>query len=118
MADDNILEIEDLTKTFFGITALDTVNMKVRRGEVHAIVGENGAGKSTLIKTITGALVPDRGVIYLEGKKFNHLDPKLSANSGIGVIYQEFSLVRILSVAENIFLGNLPGNGLRLILKK
>jgi ribose transport system ATP-binding protein len=118
MADDNILEIEDLTKTFFGVTALDTVNMKVRRGEVHAIVGENGAGKSTLIKTITGALVPDRGAIYFEGRKFKHLDPKLSANNGIGVIYQEFSLVRVLSVAENIFLGNLPGNGFTVDFKK
>jgi ribose transport system ATP-binding protein len=118
MEDDNILEIENLTKTFFGITALDTVNMKVRRGEIHAIVGENGAGKSTLIKAITGALAPDSGSIYFEGKKFRRLDPKLSSNSGIGVIYQEFSLVRILSVAENIFLGNLPGNGVTVDFKK
>jgi len=115
---DNILEIKNLTKTYPGVVALDNVNMNIKRGEVHAIVGENGAGKSTLIKSITGAVEPDHGVIRFDGKDYRHLDPKLSAEIGIGVIYQEFNLVPALSVAENIFLGNYSGNGVTVDFKE
>ena len=115
---DNILEIKNLTKTYPGVVALDDVSMSIRRGEVHAIVGENGAGKSTLIKSITGAVEPDRGVIRFDGKDYRHLDPKLSSEIGIGVIYQEFTLVPALSVAENIFLGNYSGNGMTVDFKE
>ena len=108
---DNILEIEGLTKVYPGVVALDQVSLQVRRGEIHAIVGENGAGKSTLIKSITGAVVPDGGVIRFDGKEYAQLDPKHSLDAGIGVIYQEFNQVPALSVAENIFLGNYIGNG-------
>lgn len=107
---DNILEIENLTKTYPGVVALDNIRLSVRRGEIHAIVGENGAGKSTLIKTITGAVTPDSGTIRFDHKEYQKLEPKLSSHVGIGVIYQEFSLVPTLSVAENIFLGNYCGN--------
>ncbi len=114
---DNILEIQDLTKTYPGVVALDNVSISVRKGEVHAIVGENGAGKSTLIKTITGAVAPDKGVIRFDGKEYSRLDPKLSSQIGIGVIYQEFNLVPALSVAENIFLGKYSGNGMTVDFK-
>lgn len=105
---DNILEIENLTKTYPGVVALDHANLQVRRGEIHAIMGENGAGKSTLIKMITGAIQPDSGVIRFDGKEFTSLTPALSASIGIGAIYQELNLVYQLNVAENIFLGNYP----------
>ncbi len=108
---DNILEIKNLTKTYPGVIALDNVSMSIKRGEIHAIVGENGAGKSTLIKSITGAIIPNKGIILFDGNEYDHLDPKLSSHKGIGVIYQEFNLVPALSVAENIFLGNYSGNG-------
>ena len=108
---DNILELKGLTKVYPGVVALDHVDLQVRRGETHAIVGENGAGKSTLIKSITGAVAPDGGVIRFDGKEYTHLDPKHALDAGIGVIYQEFNQVPALSVAENIFLGNYIGNG-------
>jgi len=114
---DNILEISNLTKTYPGVVALDNISLSVRRGEVHAVIGENGAGKSTLIKSITGAIVPDQGVISFDGKEYSHLNPKLSAEIGIGVIYQEFNLVPALSVAENVFLGNYTGNGVTVDFK-
>lgn len=113
MPSDNILEIQNLTKTYPGVVALNNVSLQVRRGEIHAIMGENGAGKSTLIKSITGAIQPDSGIIRFDGKEFTQLTPELSAKVGIGAIYQEFNLVYQLSVAENIFLGNYPmKNGL------
>ncbi|HWQ78923.1 MAG TPA: sugar ABC transporter ATP-binding protein [Anaerovoracaceae bacterium] len=115
---DNILEIVDLKKTYPGVVALDHVSINVKRGEIHAIVGENGTGKSTLIKAISGAIVPDEGAICFDGKKYAHLDPKLSAHIGIGVIYQEFNLVPALSVAENIFLGNYYGNAITVDFKE
>ena len=103
---DNILEVRGLTKLYPGVTALDQVDFTVRRGEVHGLIGENGAGKSTLIKCVTGAIAPTSGTIVFDGKEYTHLDPHSSSEIGIGVIYQEFSLVPALSVAENVFLGN------------
>jgi len=115
---DHILEIEHLTKTYPGVMALSDVSMSFKKGEVHAIVGENGAGKSTLIKSITGAVTPDQGIIRFDGKEYTHLDPKLSTHIGIGVIYQEFNLVPVLSVAENIYIGNYFGNGVTVDFKE
>lgn len=117
MMSDNILEIQKLTKTYPGVVALNNVDLQVRRGEIHAIVGENGAGKSTLIKSITGAVIPDSGKICFDGKEYAHLEPSLSAKIGIGVIYQEFNLIPGLSVAENVFVGNYYGNGVTVDFK-
>ncbi len=103
---ENILEVRELTKLYPGVTALDHVNLTVRRGEVHGLIGENGAGKSTLIKCVTGAITPTSGTIVFEDKEYTRLDPHSSAAAGIGVIYQELSLVPALTVAENVFLGN------------
>ena len=112
MAEDIILGLNNITKTYPGVIALNGVSVGIRRGEVHALVGENGAGKSTLIKTCSGAVAPDSGTITVDGRDFSRMSPKLSKENGIAVIYQEFNLVDSLSVAENIFLGRAIRNGI------
>ena len=74
---DNVLEFRHITKYYPGVTALNDVSLEVRRGEIHALVGENGAGKSTLIKTCSGAIEPSEGEIVVNGKTFKSLDPKV-----------------------------------------
>src|SRR6516162_9277966 len=107
-----ILQLQNITKKYPGVVALNDVSLDVVKGEAHALVGENGAGKSTLIKSCTGAVVPDSGKIIVNGKGFSSFTPTLSAKNGIGVIYQEFNLVGELSVAENIFLGRAIRKGI------
>ncbi|HIR27879.1 MAG TPA: sugar ABC transporter ATP-binding protein [Candidatus Choladousia intestinigallinarum] len=111
-SEDNILELKHISKYYPGVTALNDVSLSVRRGEIHALVGENGAGKSTLIKTCSGAIEPSKGEIVVNGKSFSKMTPKVSEANGIGVIYQEFNLVGDLSVAENIFLGRAIRKGI------
>lgn len=111
-SEDNILELRHISKYYPGVTALNDVSLSVRRGEIHALIGENGAGKSTLIKTCSGAIEPSEGEIVINGKSFASMTPKLSEENGIGVIYQEFNLVGDLTVAENIFLGRAIRKGL------
>lgn len=100
-----LLQLENISKSFAAVQALRDVSIDVEENEILALVGENGAGKSTLIKCCTGAVIPDKGTITINGSSYNSMTPKLSAESGIAVIYQEFNLVGELSVAENIFLG-------------
>ena len=114
---DNILELKHITKLYPGVVALNDVSLNVRRGEIHALVGENGAGKSTLIKTCSGAIIPTEGEIVVNGKSFTGMTPQTSEQNGIGVIYQEFNLVGDLSVAENIFLGRAIRKGVVIDLK-
>jgi ABC-type sugar transport system ATPase subunit len=105
---DYILKAEGITKTFPGVKALDKVDLQVKKGEIHALVGENGAGKSTLMLTIGGIYRPDEGAIYVEGQKVK-FDSSHDANSkGISVVFQELSLVPTLSIAENIFANRQP----------
>lgn len=111
---ENILEIKGVSKLYPGVTALNNVNLTFRRGEVHALCGENGAGKSTLIKTISGAIAPTAGEIIINGKTFSELTPSLSRENGVAVVYQEFTLVPVLSAAENIFMGSFMTTGIRL----
>lgn len=119
MDNDNvILKLENIRKTYPGVVALDGVSIDIRRGEIHALVGENGAGKSTLIKTCTGAVIPDSGKITVDSKEFSSFTPKMSEENGIAVIYQEFNLVGELSVAENIFLGRAIRKGIIVDKKK
>lgn len=103
---DFILQLKNITKTYPGVKALKAVDLNIRRGEIHAIVGENGAGKSTLIKSCTGAVIPDEGEIVINGSKFERMTPQLADAHGIAVIYQELNSVNDLIVAENVFLGN------------
>lgn len=109
---DHILELRDITKLYPGVKALDHVSISFRRGEVHALVGENGAGKSTLIKTVSGAIEPTEGRICVEGREFEALTPALSRENGIAIVYQEFTLVPVLTAAENIFLGEFLRKGI------
>jgi len=100
-----LLRMEAISKSFPGVRALKNVHLEVRKGEVHALLGENGAGKSTLMKILSGAYQRDAGEIYWEGKKIEIRDPKESQRAGIGIIYQEFNLVPQLSIAENVWIG-------------
>lgn len=103
-----LLELNNITKEFPGVKALDRVNMKVVEGEIHALVGENGAGKSTLMKVLSGIYPYGSysGTIIYKGKEFKFKNVKDSENEGIVIIHQELELVPYLSIAENIFLGN------------
>jgi len=104
---DLILEIKGISKSFPGVKALDEVDMNVRRGSIHALVGENGAGKSTLIKILAGIYQEDSGTVLLNGKPVVFKSPNEAFNAGISVVHQEIKLSETLTVAENIFLGNL-----------
>lgn len=99
------LELKGIVKKFPGVKALDGVSLKVKRGEVHALMGENGAGKSTLIKILSGVYKKDEGEILIDGKPVSIQSPMDSQRLGISVIYQEFALVPELSITQNIFLG-------------
>jgi len=103
-----ILELNHITKTFPGVTALDDVHFDIRPGEVHALLGENGAGKSTLIKVASGVYEPDSGEIIIGGQPVRLGSPRDAQSHGIATIYQELLLYPELSVAENIFMGHAP----------
>lgn len=105
MQDDYILRVQNITKSFPGVKALDSVSLNVRRGTVHAVMGENGAGKSTLMKILFGIYHPDSGSIWFKGKQRNFATPHEALKSGLAMIHQELSGVRQLSVSQNIFLG-------------
>jgi rhamnose transport system ATP-binding protein len=103
---DVILELKDIVKTFDGVTALNRVRFQLRRGEIHALMGENGAGKSTLIKIITGVHQPDSGVIRFDNADVTLQGPLDAQRLGIAAIYQHATSFPDLSVTENIFMGN------------
>ncbi|HHW32385.1 MAG TPA: sugar ABC transporter ATP-binding protein [Clostridiaceae bacterium] len=107
---ENILEIKHVTKSFPGVVALDDVSFNIKKGEIHALVGENGAGKSTLIKILSGAYSLDKGYLVLKGKNVKFNSPIEAIAQGISVVHQEIKLVGTLTVAENIFIGRLPLN--------
>lgn len=100
--------MKGITKSFPGVIALEDVDLNLRRGEIHALMGENGAGKSTLIKVLTGVEHPDSGSIELEGKPILARSPRHSQELGISTVYQEVNLCTNISVAENILLGREP----------
>ena len=100
-----LLEVRGVSKRFPGVVALDRVDLDVRAGEVHVVLGENGAGKSTLMKILSGAYRKDDGEILIDGQPVEIRDPRHAQELGIAIIYQTFNQVPHLSVAENILLG-------------
>jgi len=104
-----MIELKNISKSYGGARALEHVNLTVEYGKIHALLGENGAGKSTLMKILSGAVQKDAGSIYIDGVEKLIRTPKIAREEGIGIIYQEFSLVPELTASENIFL-NHPGN--------
>ncbi|WP_375280097.1 ABC transporter ATP-binding protein [Pseudooctadecabacter sp.] len=100
-----LMVLDGLTKAYPGVVANKDVSFQMRRGEVHALLGENGAGKSTLVKTIYGLVKPDSGTMTLEGEAFTPSDPHAARQAGIAMVFQHFSLFEALDVAENVALG-------------
>jgi ABC-type sugar transport system ATPase subunit len=109
------LAMRHVVMTFPGVRAVDDVSFEVRRGEVHALIGENGAGKSTLMHLVAGVYRPDAGAIELDGASIVGLNEQGAADAGIAMVYQERSLVGALSVAENVYAGRQPVNALGVI---
>lgn len=103
-----LISMENISKSFPGVKALDQVSFQLKAGEVHALLGENGAGKSTLMKVLTGVYHKDEGVIKINGKEVDIADPKTAQELGISIIHQEFNLLPHLTVAQNIFIGREP----------
>ena len=103
-----LLQLRNISKAFAGVKALEDVNLTVRSGEIHALMGENGAGKSTLIKVLTGVHERDSGSIEFDGRAISPRSPKEAEAQGISTVYQEVNLIPTLSVAENIMLGRQP----------
>lgn len=115
---ENVLELRHITKIFPGIKANDDISLTLRKGEVHALLGENGAGKSTLMSIVSGLYQPDEGEILLNGKKVNIKDPHQASDLGIGMVHQHFMLVGVFTALENIILGVEPTNKLGFIQPK
>src|SRR5438552_7070414 len=104
------VEMRDITKTWPGVVANDHVNLKVRKGEIHALMGENGAGKTTLMNILYGLIHPDSGEIHINGQLEHIAGPRDAIRLKIGMVHQHFMLIPPLTVAENIVLGHEPGN--------
>jgi ribose transport system ATP-binding protein len=110
---ESLLSVENISKSFPGVLALDQVSFDVQQGEIHGLVGENGAGKSTLMRIMSGAYQPDSGIIYIRGRKVKLESPIQSHKLGIGMVYQDTQLVGELDIVQNIFLGDeISRNGL------
>lgn len=109
-AKDRVLDVEKISKEFPGVKALDKVDLNLRRGEVHALIGENGAGKSTLIKILAGVYFKDEGEIVFDGSPVEIATPADSLKLGIKVVFQELSLIPHMTVGENVFLESFPLN--------
>lgn len=103
-----LVEMINVTKKFPGVVALEDITLDLYPGEVHVLMGENGAGKSTLMKILSGVYTPTSGKIILEGKAYDQLNPGLSKEKGISIIYQELSVINELPISENLFVGRLP----------
>jgi simple sugar transport system ATP-binding protein len=103
-----ILQLENISKFFGSVIALNGVTLRLRHGEVHCLLGDNGAGKSTLIKTLAGVHSPDKGSYLLEGQDMKFNSPREALDRGIATVYQDLALVPLMSVARNFFMGREP----------
>jgi len=108
MSDDYILQLENVSKFFGTVIALQDVTLRLRRGEVHCLLGDNGAGKSTLIKTLAGVHPPSGGRYLVEGHDVHFSSPREALDRGIATVYQDLALVPLMSVARNFFAGREP----------
>jgi simple sugar transport system ATP-binding protein len=106
--DDYILQLENISKFFGPVIALNGVTLRLRRGEVHCLLGDNGAGKSTLIKALAGVHAPDQGRYLIDGKPVHFKSPREALDQGIATVYQDLALVPLMSVARNFFMGREP----------
>ena len=108
MTSDHILQLEDVSKYFGPVIALSGVTLRLRRGEVHCLLGDNGAGKSTLIKMLAGVHAPDGGEYLVDGRPVRFRSPREALDAGIATVYQDLALVPLMSVARNFFMGREP----------
>src|SRR5713226_8704639 len=104
------VEMRNICKAWPGVVANDHVNLTVRKGEIHALVGENGAGKSTLMNILYGLIRPDSGEIFINGRQAHIIGPRDAIQLKIGMVHQHFMLIPPLTVTENIVLGHEPGS--------
>ncbi|MDR1137659.1 MAG: ATP-binding cassette domain-containing protein [Synergistaceae bacterium] len=106
------LRMRGVKKSFSGVKALKGVDFSLRKGEIHALVGENGAGTSTLMKVLSGAYDCDEGEIYIDGARVKIGTPRRGKELGVGIVYQDFELAEDITIAENIFIDNLGSRGI------
>ena len=104
------LEATSISKTFGNVKANDQINLEIKKGRIHALLGENGAGKSTLVNILFGLYKADSGTVKVNGEVVDLGRPKDAIDQGIGMVHQHFQLVPVLTVAENIVLGKEPAN--------
>ena len=105
---DYILQLEDISKFFGPVIALSGVTLRLKKGEVHCLLGDNGAGKSTLIKTLAGVHMPDKGQYLIDGKEVKLRSPRDALDAGVATVYQDLALVPLMSVGRNFFMGREP----------
>jgi len=105
---DHILQLENISKFFGAVIALNGVTLRLKRGEVHCLLGDNGAGKSTLIKTLAGVHRPDKGEYLVDGERVHFDSPRDALDRGIATVYQDLALVPLMSVARNFYMGREP----------
>ncbi|MFB6466703.1 ABC transporter ATP-binding protein [Cytobacillus sp. Hz8] len=113
-----VIEMLNIRKEFSGFVANDNITLQLRKGEIHALLGENGAGKSTLMNVLFGLYQPEQGEIRVHGKKVDITNPNIANDLGIGMVHQHFMLVDKFTVTENIILGKEPKKGLKIDIKK
>lgn len=101
-----VLELRDITKAFPGVLANDRIDLNLKQGEIHALLGENGAGKTTLVNVLYGLYTPDEGQVFLNGQEVHIHSPNDAIAHGIGMVHQHFMLIPVMTVVENIALGN------------
>jgi len=114
---DVVLELKGITKRFPGVVANDSISLQLKRGEIHALLGENGSGKSTLMSIVFGLYQPDEGEIHVNGKHELMDSPNKAIELGIGMVHQHFKLVEPFTVTENIILGMEPKKGMKIDIK-